>query len=343
VLQQKLAQSWGQAADLPGGLLTPVIGFDPSGQPFRLGLLLVQRVEAARDRLQLIGELGVLLGEPQDHGVRAGGCLQHHRCRGLGLMRLGLALGVDEGLERLDPSSESNGIGGLLVLLRRQQLQPHRQADQLLAEGLDLGAQRQVAGFHGPTPCLGLRQALVHGNRGLEGGGNGLLLLLARREPLADRRGSVLVIGELAPEVGALGICHREIGLRILELKLDPVAWHTQIGVRRSLSLGVLGGGDLLADARRLLQRRSGRFLKGSGPTGVCVNLLEVAHRLAVKRNKLGLCLGLQIRIGLRLGDFGPEDRGGDQGRGQCPAAGVVRGSATLRNNREPEAECDPG
>ena len=343
VLQQKLAQSGGQAADLPGGLLTPVIGFDPSGQPFRLGLLLVQRVEAARDRLQLIGELGVLLGEPQEHGVGASGHLQHRRRCGLGLTGLGLALGGDEGLERLDPFSKSSGIGRLLVLLRRQQFQPHRQADQFLVEGPDLGGQRQVAGFHGPTPCLDQGQSLVAGKLRLEGRGNGLLLLLARCEPLADRRRSVLVIGELAPEVGAPGVCRRKIGLRLLETKLDLLAWHTQIGIRRSPSLGVLGGGGSVADALRLCQRGPRGFLEGGGPTGVRVDLVEVAHGLAVKRNKLGLCLGLQIRIGLRLGNVGPEDRGGDQDRGQCPVAGIFRGSATLRSNREPESECDPG
>ena len=52
-------------------------------------------------------------------------------------------------------------------------------------------------------------------------------------------------------------------------------------------------------DSLRLLRRRSGRLLECRGPRTVGIRLLQVAQRLPVEGDELGLGLALQIGVSL--------------------------------------------
>lgn len=176
------------------------------------------------DRLgDLVRQRGVLIGE-----------LDHERGRpfrvkalGLGgvldLLGLGLPFGGDQCFQQRHTLTERAAIGRRLVAPCLQQLDPRRLTQELLVEHLDLGAEGIGLGLQHPAPRLGLGRRLLGGGRQLL-----LRLVLALRglgllQALADQRRPRRLCIETLDEVLALCIGGGEIGLLLLQLRLQVV------------------------------------------------------------------------------------------------------------------------
>jgi hypothetical protein len=339
VRQQQRPESGTERADFRRRLFSSVIGANPFGHLRCLCLLLFQRVEGYRDRIQLSGEHQVLLGEGRQRRAQPGRRLQHP-LRGLyGLLCLLYPPGIVQGLQVLDALADAIDLDRLLVARGREQIPFHRQAEQFLVKRLEQGALRDVSGFLAPASGLGQDFRLIGGGCALQCGSNRPLLLLRRRESLADRRRSALLIGQLSLDVGAQRLDGRKVGFLSLEITFDLHAAGGRVGDHGRRRVGGLQGGAPLADEIRLLGCRAPDLRESVGARRVGVDFSEVAQGIAVEGNETGAALGIEIGVAFSLADFRLQHVGGHQHRRRATIA--VRRSCRVVRRKPDTGQCE--